>query len=270
MARKKQIDLQKFRKAVATLKKKGLIQNIDARTAQPYYVRKIDGKTERLDKAVEKLDDVLSGKVQPVKLPPGKVREYKKAGYETTKEHVMVPVSATEKVKITTDKEIEIVDKERKISTIQKAVPFHNLRQWASDMRKKHSRINAMKAKNEYFAFRIEGHRSKQVFQTIGQLIDYIERYAAFDSSRKNQSAFYEGLEIIRLTNRDKWLREVDRKSMLSKSKQRSQSKAERAAWQRRFRAGLSGKQLQAYKRAARERAKKSREAKKATKFKLK
>lgn len=180
----------------------------------------------------------------------------------------MVPVSATEKVKITKDDEIEIVNKETGISTIKKTVPFHNLEQWAKDMSKKHREINAMKDRNEWFAFKISGHRSHRVFPSIGELIKYLREYTAFQGKRKDQAEFFQALEIVRLPDPDrkKWQNAVDTKQRLKRSNPKAfstKSKQERAAWQRRFRASLSGKALERYKKAAKERAKKSRQKRK-------
>ena len=69
-------ELKKFRHGISILKKKGIVSNVDARTARPEMIR--GGKT--LLEQSRKFDDVISGKAEAVKLPQKKLREYKKAG----------------------------------------------------------------------------------------------------------------------------------------------------------------------------------------------
>ena len=283
MAARSKFDLQKFRHAVALLKKKGLIKNVDARTAQPFFIRQ--GKT--LKETVKKFDDVVSGKVEPVTLPPEKVKKYKEAGYETYSPRkgdihkVLVPKSATETVSVTKDKEIQIKEKTG-ITRIKKAVPFKNLTQWLQDMQHDRLRINAMKRRNEWFGYTIkdrEAHRNHSwvIYRTIEQMIDDLvngtmsahgtpiaERYP----TQKSGEEFFEALEIVRIPHSDAWpkppaMRRIPftkrgpRKSKGPLAIERERAK--KADAMRKWRAGLKGKKLKEYKRDAAKRAKKWR-----------
>lgn len=214
-AARSKFDLKKFRKAVAVLKSKGIIKNVDARNAQPFFIRQ--GKT--LKETVKKFDDVVSGKVEPVTLPPEKVKAYKQAGYETYSPRkgdihkVLVPKSANEKVSIEKG-EIKITEKSGKIERIKKAVPFHNLEQWVKEMMENRLRINAMKRRSEWFGYKIVGHTSWTIYRTIEQLFEDLingtmsaggqplaERYP----TRKTGNEFFEALEIVRIPRPDAW-----------------------------------------------------------------
>lgn len=277
MASRTKFDLKAFRRAVAVLKSKGLIKNVDARTAQPFFIRQ--GKT--LKETVKKFDDVVSGKVEPVTLPPEKVREYKRAGYETYSTRkddiskVLVPKSSTEKVSVEKG-EIKISGKTGKIERIKKAVPFDGLKQWVEDMQKNRLRINAMKRRNEWFGYKIAGHASWTIYRTIEQLFEDLvngtmsaggqplaERYP----SHKSGEEFYEALEIIRILRPDAWpkppamrrvpfghIRGRRPKSALTKEREREKDAIKHRQW----RAKLTGKKLKEYKKDAVKRAKKS------------
>lgn len=277
MAARRKFDLQKFRHAVALLKKKGLIKNVDARTAQPFFIRQ--GKT--LKETVKKFDDVVSGKVEPVTLPPEKVKAYKVAGYETYTPRkgdihkVLVPKSSTEKVTVEKG-EIKVKEKSG-IERIKKAVPFHNLEQWLKDMQKDRLRINAMKRRNEWFGYKIAGNTSWTLYRTIEQMIDDLvngtmsshgtpiaERYP----SRKSGEEFFEALEIVRVPRSEAWPKPPAMRRIPFTKRQPKRVKgpltiererAKKADAMRRWRAGLKGKALKEYKKDARKRAKKWR-----------
>lgn len=278
MAARSKFDLQKFRHAVSILKKKGLIKNVDARTAQPFFIRQ--GKT--LKETVKKFDDVVSGKVEPVSLPPEKVKKYKQAGYETYTPHkgdinkVLVPKSATETVSVTKDKEIQIKEKTG-ITRIKKAVPFKSLTQWLQDMQKDRLRINAMKRRNEWFGYKIAGNTSWTLYRTIEQMIEDLvngtmsshgtpiaERYP----TRKSGEEFFEALEIVRVPRPEAWpnppaMRRIPFTKRGPKKVKGplaiERERAKKADAMRKWRAGLKGKKLKEYKKDAAKRAKRWR-----------
>lgn len=278
MASRAKFDLKSFRHAVAVLKSKGLIKNVDARTAQPFFIRQ--GKT--LKESVKKFGDVVSGKVEPVTLPPEKVKAYKQAGYKTYTPRkgdihkVLVPKAATEKVSVEKG-EIKITEKSGKIERIKLAVPFHNLTQWTEEMMQNRLRINAMKRRNEWFGYKISGHASWTIYRTIEQLFEDLingtmsaggqplaERYP----TRKTGNEFFEALEIVRIPRPDAWpkppaMRRVPfrqragrrPKSPLTLERQREKDRIKHAKW----RAQLTKKEKENINRKARKRTAKWR-----------
>ena len=81
-------DLRKFRSRIALLKRKGLISGVDARSVKP--TTKIRGV--KASTLITRNDDIVSGKVQPLKVASSKLRQYRKQGYETRGGRVLVPV----------------------------------------------------------------------------------------------------------------------------------------------------------------------------------
>src|SRR5579872_3398093 len=94
-------DLRTFRHGVSVLKKKGLIKSsVNVRTAFPSQI----SEGHSLKEIIKKFADVVDEKAEAVKLPSKKIREYGKAGYETTKYsggRVLVPKLKTDKVTVT-------------------------------------------------------------------------------------------------------------------------------------------------------------------------
>lgn len=268
--------LRKFRTAVSTLKKKGLVKkSIDARNAQPYQLS--EGKSLR--ELVKKFDDVISEKVEPVKLPKKKVADYKRAGYETYKDRVLVPKLANDKVTVTKDDEIKVTDKRTKIQHIKLAVPYRNLRQWLQDMQKDSLRINAMKRRNEFFGYKIGHNHSWNLYRTIEFLIDEIENGSPSGlnlsekirtTTHKQQNEFFEAFEIVRVPRAESWpqpknrFRGGGRRAKTGKRRklteeQKAENRRKNAERQAKYRATLSKREKDDYKKKAKKRAKKSR-----------
>lgn len=280
MAKSSQSDLKKFRHAVSILKKKGLVKSsVNVRTAYPSQIS--GGKS--LKELVKKFDDVISDKAAAIELPPEKVKAYKRAGYETTGNRVLVPKAATDRVTFTKDNEIKVTDKRTKISRIKMAVPYHNLKQWLQDMRKNHLRIDAMKRRNEYFGYTIgdpkRKHHSWNLYRTIEFLIDEIENGSPSGlnlsekirtTTYKQQNEFFGAFEIVRVPRAEAWPQPKDRfrgggrrarggrKSKPSPAKL-EELRIKNAERQKKFRATLTKKEKDTYKKEAKKRAKKSR-----------
>ena len=261
-----QSELQKFRHGISILKKQGLVPaSVDARKAQPYWIR--GGK--RLGTQVKKFDDVISGKVEAVSLPQKKLREYKKAGYETAQKHVLVPKLKTDVVTVTKDNEIKIKEKSG-IQRIKKAVPYYNLEQWLRDMQKDHLRIDAMKRRNEYFGYKIFGHHSYALYRTLDlmlqEMIDGTTSGLNLSekirhTSHKQQNEFFEHFEIVRVPRAEAWPSPPERK----RGKQLTAK--QRRLWYQRIKNTPKGAEM---RRKAAERQKKFRETQKRGKSKRK
>jgi hypothetical protein len=278
---RKPVDLKQFRHAVAILKKQGLIQNVNAKRAQPFWVR----QGQRLSDTVKKFDDVVSGKVSAVKLPPKKTKEYKKAGYQIVKDRVMVPHAVGETIKITPQKEIEVKHVSG-VTRIKKAIPYQNLEQWLRDAARKPKLLDQEKAPKEYFAYKFKGYNSYQVYPNAETMLDDLINGSvsglnlldkAQHTTRKQQNEIYQDLEIVRVPRRDLWpyperaagermkTSPEARKRYLKRIKGTpagARLRERDAELHKAWRAKLHGKKLAEYKHKARKRAKKSRRKK--------
>ena len=281
MASRQQFDLQKFRSAVAKLKKQGIVKNVDARKAQPFWIR--GGKP--LKETVAKFDEVVSDKAAVVKLTPKKTTEYRKAGYETRKTPAgdtvdMVPKLHSDKVTVTKDGEIKVTSKQG-IQHIKKAVEYRNLSQWLHAMKENQLRINAMKRKNEYFGYKVFGHTSYALYRNIDDLIDEITNGSTSglnlsekirESTYKQQNEFFEHFEIVRVPRAEAWpnppergrggwtnKRHRDYVKKIRKTKIKGDRlRASEAERKRQWRAAMSKAEKERYNKRGRKRAKKS------------
>lgn len=222
MARLK-IDIRKFRHAIAILKKKGLVNVAHAGRVKP---------TLALKRAVNRFDDVISGKIEPIKLPPKKLQEYKQAGYATAKGRVLVPKSAVEVVKLNRNKDIEISHPSG-MKRIKQIVPYRNLKQWLEGMRARASEIDMLKSKNDYWAYKFYGYNSLRTYEDLELLIDDLMEGSASglnfnqiyrQETRKQQHEVYQNLEIVR-TPKGVW----KQSPRSSKNKKRKQNRRTRS-----------------------------------------
>jgi hypothetical protein len=275
------MDLRKFRHSVSVLKKQGLLPArassglpLDARSVTPKW--KINGKS--LGSIVNKYDDVTSGKATAIVVPPAKLKALRKAGYETTGDRVIVPHSATEKAGFIKG-EVTIKNKSG-IQRVQIPVEYHNLNQYLADIKKNSREIDRMKADNEYFGVRFYGGQRANFYADIESLMDDLSRYEDLQkrNSRAKQSEIYQNLEIIKITPAAALRIESQletRKKAMSKAYNREHRKRywkslkrkpstlrkirnQDAARKRAYRASLTGKPLEDYKKKANKRAKKS------------
>ena len=196
-------NLREFRRSVARLKKQGLISSrtssggkIDARSALPGW--KIKGK--RLDTLVQKYDDVATGKATALKVPPAKLKEFRKAGFETAQGKVLVPHTKLETAKFA--KGQVVIKSKTGIERVQIPVEFHNLHQYLSDLKKNAKLIDAMKTRNEYFGIRFYGGQRARFYSSIESLIDDLQHYESIKtiSGKAKQMEIYQNLEIIKMT----------------------------------------------------------------------
>lgn len=283
-ARTTKLSLTEFRRRVAVLKKHGIV-DVDARKAQPYYVRKAGprGGTYFLSELVDKYDDVISGKSTPVKLSPEKTKAYKRLGYQEIKGgKILVPHAATEKVRVKKG-DIQIVDSVAGIERLPIPVEYHNLEQYLQDLRENEDEIRAMRKGNRFFAFRFFGGHS-QLYDDIDLLLDDLEHYSSVMQSINNQDSrsmneIYRNLEIVTV-NRRAWKtsQNVSRQKARSKSRNKpharkrrldklksgpkwklDQYREKRAEESRQYRLKLTGSAKEEYKKDAAKRAKKSR-----------
>lgn len=195
---------REFRHSVSVLKKQGLLPAktdkgtpLDARSALPAW--KVKGK--RLDTWVKKYDDVVSGKATAVKVPQKSLQQFRKAGFETSQNRLIVPHSKTETAKFKAG-QVSIKNKSG-IERVQIPVEYHNLKQYLSDIRKNARLINAMKKRNEYFGIRFYGGQRAHFYSDILSLMEDLENYETIEEgyrkSKPKQAEIYQNLEIIKL-----------------------------------------------------------------------
>lgn len=196
--------IREFRHKVALLKKAGLLtlpKGLDARSIQP------QGKTgKRVQKLIDKFDDVISNKATPVTVSPSEAKRWKKAGKIVVDNKVIVPHAATERVRKERG-EIIIESTRAGISRIQIPVPFSNLDKFLRDIQTNAKTINAMKRRNEYFGFRFFGNNSSQIYTNVQALIDDLAAYQSVmaANTRAKQQQIYQNLEIVRIGTPDDW-----------------------------------------------------------------
>lgn len=195
-------NLRKFRSDIASLKRKGLISGVDARSAVP---------SPKLNRALDKYDAVLSGKASAVKLSKKGFQEYKDLGkpYETAApkglpRRVIIPHEPGERVTVSHGK-VRIANPAGVHRTII-PVKFHNLPQYFAGLRKQKPVLKD----GEYFAFRFYGNRSHKVFRSIDALVNSLEHYESiFDAIDENDSEqmaeLYQNLEIIKVEDKGAW-----------------------------------------------------------------
>ena len=273
-------ELKSFRHSVSILKKKGLISKTDARSAQPYWIR----GGSRLDKLVQKLDDVLSGKASAVAVSDKQIRQYRKAGFETFKDRVIIPHSAGESAKVLSKGQIK-VQKIKKPETgmrrIILPIPYHDLAQWVQDGKAQGEMLNSLKGGRKVWAYKFKGNNSYATYHDLEHLFDELSVGTASglnlmdkaeESTRKQQNEIYENIEIFAVPSSAEWPhRDISRRSPPSpeaRRKYRQRIKGslvgqrsldrDREA-KRKYRKNLKGKKLAEYKRKAKARAKKSR-----------
>jgi hypothetical protein len=271
------IELKKFRHDISTLKKRGLISGIDARSAKP---------TKNLRRTIAKYDDVLSGKATAVKLSKKGLREYKELGkpFDIAKpkglpQRVIVPHSAGERVTVSHGK-VHVTNPAGIHRTIL-PVKFQNLEQYLSDLSKSQVKL----APGERFAFRFFGNHSLRTFRSMDQLIDYINHYeSVFDAIDEDNSEamndIYQNLEIVKVdqpklsdwergsksqqrkregfTNWKQHYQQRKRDLKEAPKYKQSQYLAQQAQRAREYRARMSQAERAKYNTAGRKRAKKS------------
>lgn len=279
------IDLKKFRHDLATLKKRGLVAGVDARSATP---------TKKLRALVNRYDDVLSGKATAVKISNVGLKEYKEMGkpFRVVRPggdlppRVVVPHFAGERVVVTHGraKVINPAGIERTILPVK----YHNLEQYLTGVGKQKIKLKP----GERLAFRFFDNQSIKTFKSPSALVDYLQHYeSVFDAIEENDAEamgeIYQNLEIIKIDQptAGEWggarkrsiskgsagrgknaYQERKRKLKEGPEYKREEYKRQQAERQRDYRKRLRGADLEAYRAAGRKRALKSKKKSKSKK----
>jgi hypothetical protein len=273
-------DLKAFRHSVSILKKKGLISQTDARRAQPYWIR----GGNRLDKLVAKFDDVISGKATAVAVSDKQVRQYRKAGFETTKDRVIIPHSAGERAKVLSKGQIKvqkIKKSETGIRSITLPIPFRNLKQWLKDAKEQAGALDSLKGGRKVWAYKFYGHNSYATYEDLELLFEELAigtasglnlNDKAQQSSYKQGNEIYQNFALFAVPTKTDWVRrDLSKRGKISNESRRKYRRRikgsvmgeramdKNAEDQQKFRDKLKGAKLDKYKKKARTRAKKAR-----------
>lgn len=214
--------LKEQRHAISVLKKAGLLpakldngRKLDARSAYPSW--KVKGK--KLSTWVRKYDDVVSGKVTPLKVEPTKLRQYQKQGESTTQgKFVLVPHKLGETAKL--DKGNIAVKSKSGITRVQLPIEYNSIKQYVKKVHADQKALNKMKRKNEYFAFRFYGNNSSEIYADIQDLFDYWMTYEEVEKGVKDKvkgAEVIKNLEIIRVQRPTNWEFAGEKKRKMSK-----------------------------------------------------
>jgi hypothetical protein len=204
--------LRDFRHALSVLKNQGLVEDVDARSAYPTWKR--GGK--KLSTLVSHYDAIVEGKATAVEVPDKVLRKYRAAGRETANGRVIEPHGLDETAYYDPKSEAIIIKHKSGIERIQIPIPFHNLEQWANDVKRNRKQINALKSGKEAFGFRYFGNNGSEFFGDIGLFIDFIRKYSSFEHGIEHVRSganVYKNIEILRMDRHamDEWVTPSER-----------------------------------------------------------
>jgi hypothetical protein len=171
-------------------------------------------------------DDILSGKITAVKVPPKTLRQFKKLGYESSKGRLLIGHAENEKA-VFSRGEVKILNPHG-VERVQVPVAYHNLDQYFKDIKKNAKQINRLKTGKEFFGFRFFGHNSTIYSRDIELLIDELTKYRAVlgaSGSRKKQLEIFKNLEIVRFTKIKEWEQRTRQARQVTRQKQAKQKR---------------------------------------------
>lgn len=168
--------LKEFRKAVATLKKQGLVsRRVDARSQKP---------TRYMLAKIKKLSDVLDGKMIPVKLSKEVLKKAREEHQKIYNQRVLVPRALPEakkaakrgefyeKVTVTTNR------RGTKITTrIVDLSRFMDMRQFLNTYMDHPHDLDKLKPKDLAWAFTYFGNKTRVVFEDSEAMINRLMAY---------------------------------------------------------------------------------------------
>lgn len=169
--------LKSFRHEIAVLKRKGLLdKKYDARSVTP---------TKYLKSQVKAFSNVLEGTAQTVKVSKAKQAYYKAQGYSVKKGRVVVPVAANEKVLGTHgDFRVKTTGEFGSLTRIDLGLSKNDIALWKDQLLKR--KVKLKPGESIYFQF--YGNNSYQTFQNFEQLLFYFEQYTTVDDVERKGS----------------------------------------------------------------------------------
>jgi hypothetical protein len=203
---------REFRKAIAKLKKAGIVpKKVDARSVN---------QTRHYKSLIKEFKSVVEGTARTAKVGANQITAYQEAGYQTKGQRVVVPVAPGEKINVSHGK-LSITRNLTNIKTGEAVkfkrvifpIPFKNLKSYLENIAQDSS-LNSMIDKNHKFAFKFYGNNSRQAFDNVEDMIEYIQRYETIGEAEANTAPggyeerdIYQNLEfwIIAKANRMDW-----------------------------------------------------------------
>ncbi len=264
--------IRAFRSAVALAKRKGLLQRtIDARSVVP---------TPALERSLRKISRVLTGDAAAVKLSPSEIKKKRDQGYKIVKPkgspaRAIIPISPGDKITVSHGK--AKIKYKSGVTALDIEPDVSNAKQIEKWIAANKSRINGMKKRGEFFAFKLKGYNSSKIYTNIQLLFDDIFKYDIFQGS--SSIDFHDAVESIQIvtTLQRAWdfggkrrrtqasftsARKRKQKFDRSPEWKKEQIREQRAAQARAYRAKLKargGTAYEQYKTDAKKRNKKSR-----------
>jgi hypothetical protein len=276
-------ELKQFRRDVAILKKKGLLnkKKYDARSVKP---------TKYLRSVIKEFGDVLQGEATPVKVSKEKQAYYKKQGYRVKSGRVIVPHAENEKVFGTHGNFVrQVFGRNGKIQILDLGLDRDNILKWQDDLRNNRFKLKPY----EQLKFQMFGYNSYSGFFNLPnktaqeQMAEYLEHYdmisGALDGTipAEKQSEYVQGVVIMKITPNENGeyptpdqnpeefpYNEERRQAALKRRTEREKKRiarmgvvkheeylAGRAKYRKEQRAAMTPEQKEAYKKKARERA---------------
>lgn len=202
-------NLKIFRSNVAKLKKSGLLsKKYDARSATP---------TKYLNSQISRFKGVIEGTAKTAKLPKQNLEAYKDTGYDIKNGRVVVPVTPGEKLNVSHGKisiKRTMTDASGNGYTITRVifpVPFRNLHQYLEDIGK-NEKFDSMLGEGQYFAFKLYGNNSHQLYGSVELMIEELSKYNSVVDDKLIPGGYeerdiYQNLEFWKLekSNRKEW-----------------------------------------------------------------
>lgn len=148
---------------------------------------------------VKALSGVLSGERAGVKVKPELLRQYREAGFQIVNRRVLVVKDPIEIASVRRGMPMLTRPVSQTVAFERIVLPFgaRNARQLVEQIRETPERFNRLKGQNQYFGFKIFGNNSRQIFEDIELMADYLEGYVPlFDSI--NGDEYFESFELWR------------------------------------------------------------------------
>lgn len=261
--------IRQIRHEYAVLKRAGVVPKLDARSikATPTVLRQI-----------RKFQSVLKGESGALRVKnPNLLKELRESGYQVVRAkgqtaHVLVPKAPTEKTRISGGK---VVVESPAIKTTRQNIPkSQSLLAWLEENR------NRTLKRGEVLAFKFFGAGSYATYENFNLAIDDLLTYQSveqaiesrrakdqneviqniefieFKGTRANKSAYVQSKEDARRARAKRKREERGSRPVSQNQKQKDKERKARA------RKEMTSKELEEYKRKARERAAKSRRKK--------
>ena len=192
-------DLREYRKQVAALKRAGLVSaSVDARKVKP---------TAALTRAINRYDDVLSGKASAVKVKPSTARAYRKIGHETAGgNRVIIGHLLGERARIderlppTAPEAVKTYHPKKGIERVHLPVGPDQVEQYLAE---NPDVIESMKKGRQRWGFTIGGYPSIRTFPSLEMSVEYVRYYKPRPGFRPSN------LVIYRVRSDNEWQKKV-------------------------------------------------------------